>query len=122
MNTILHREPTGFKKIVALKWLLPLLATVWLLTPKLIHFFYPLAGLLDAGILQLIVLALVCWLLVLSFALLMSKHIYQHFTLLLAQDHLATLTSLTSWQQHVLYLAFYAVLVLSATGCLIAIC
>ena len=122
MNTILQRVPTFFKNIVLLKWLLLLLATMWLVTPKLIHFFYPLAGMLDAGILQLIVVALVCWLLVLSCAMLMSKRAYLHFTLLVAENQFTTLTSLTPWQQHVLYLAFYAVLVLSATGCLIAIC
>ncbi|MFD0941565.1 hypothetical protein ACFQ1J_12665 [Pedobacter boryungensis] len=105
-----------------LKWLFPLLVTIWLIMPKLIQFLYPLSGMIDAGILQLIGLGFACWLLALSCAMLLSKPIHRHFTLLLVQDHVAPLTSLTSWQQHVLYLAFYAVLVLSATGCLIAIC
>ncbi|WP_143095972.1 hypothetical protein [Pedobacter insulae] len=78
-------------------------------------------GTIDPSILQVIMLGMGAWLVILAIALsiigwLLSKVISQ------LEDLFEPLKKLTSWQQHLLYLVLFAVLVLSGTGCLIAIC
>jgi hypothetical protein len=78
-------------------------------------------GTIDPGILQVIALAFAVWLVLLAITMaiigmLLSKIILQinHF--------FHPVKPITAWQQHVLYLALFALLLLSGTGCLMAIC
>jgi hypothetical protein len=76
---------------------------------------------IDPGILQIILIALCTWLLLLKISDWLTDLL---MPLITAKVHtfFGPLEKLTSWQQHVLYLALFALLVLSGIGCLIAIC
>jgi hypothetical protein len=74
-------------------------------------------GTIDPGILQVIVLAFGTWLVLLAIALSLIGRLFSKI-----QDLFAHLKQLTPWQQHIIYLVLFAVLVLSGTGCLMAIC
>lgn len=74
-------------------------------------------GTIDIGIFQVILLALGTWLVVLGIALVLVTKLF-----IKLQNRVEPLKTLTSWQQHILYLALFAVLLFSGTGCLMAIC
>ena len=103
-------------------WFAPILLLLWWLSPTLIHFLDLLAGLIDSGIRLLILLALIYWFLLLVLAVWLGKTLYTKLSLLLGRANAEPFNTLTLWQQHILYLALYALLVFSATGCLMTIC
>ncbi len=78
-------------------------------------------GAIDPSFLQVIALAFCTWLLLLAIALSLLGWVLAK---IISQLHelIEPLKKLTSLQQHVLYLALFAALLLSGTGCLMAIC
>jgi len=122
MNSfVLKRAQWAFNNNKLLLLLLSYLL-VWHIAPMVIRYVYPLAGLIDAGILQLILLAFFCWFSLLIFSSYLAKVCYTQLTRIIYRDQSIGPQTLTSWQHHILYLASYALLVLSASMCLMAIC
>lgn len=78
-------------------------------------------GSIDPSILQVILLGFCSWLVLLAIVLSIMGSLISKIVLQL-NNLFDPLKKLTSWQQYILYLALFAVLVLSGTGCLIAIC
>lgn len=78
-------------------------------------------GMIDPGIIQVMALAFCAWLLLLAIIMAIIGKLLSAITLQI-QHFFKPIQKLTSWQQYVLYLALFALLVLSGTGCLIAIC
>ena len=119
MNTIDLKKYTAKIPLPALAGLIAAFL-VWLLIAHL-QTADATIGTLDPGILQVIMLAICTWLALLFIALLLIGPLLSKIILQL--HHLVEpLKKLTSWQHHILYLALFALLVLSGMGCLIAIC
>ncbi|MBC7418345.1 MAG: hypothetical protein H7325_09340 [Pedobacter sp.] len=82
----------------------------------------PTAALPDAGIWSLVLLAILVFLML----LLLSSYLFRNTLQWLGLPNLNMMVSqfntLTLWQQYVCYLASFALLLLAAIGCLIAIC
>ena len=102
--------------------ILALLIISWLAMPHLFNALQLAAGFVDIGILHVILLSFCCWLLAISGA-------YFMFRLLLSRMGLPALNEITThfkllnlWEQYLIYLACYALLLCSAIGALIAIC
>ena len=119
MNTINLKKYTATIPLPALAGLIAALL-LWLLIAHL-QMGDATIGTIDPGILQVIMLAICTWLALLFIALLLIGSLLSRIFLQLTQLF-EPLKKLTSWQHHILYLVLFALLVLSGTGCLIAIC
>lgn len=75
----------------------------------------------DPSIVQVILIAFLAWLVLLKITDWLAHRLLPKMLSQL-EDLFEPTKKLTPWQQHVLYLALYALLALSGTGCLIAIC
>jgi hypothetical protein len=95
----------GVPFILLAWWMIPLDLTV---------------GSLDPSILQVLALAFVVWLFLLTITMAIIGKLLSMMVLQIKHFFEPT-KQLTSWEQHVLYLALFALLVLSGTGCLIAV-
>jgi hypothetical protein len=94
----------------------------WVAWPFLMAWFNLAVGSVDAGIWQLIAMALFTWLAVLSCAYLVFRHLLQKFSLKTIHGLSVSFYQLSLWEQYQLYFMGYALLLASATGVLIAIC
>ena len=77
-------------------------------------------GSIDPSILQVVALAFAVWLLLLLITMAVIGKFLSRM-ILQVKHFFEPTKQLTSWEQHVLYLALFALLVLSGTGCLIAV-
>ncbi|MFN0257615.1 hypothetical protein [Pedobacter ureilyticus] len=123
MKTIIYYLNNQWKPMSIKFWhILSLTIIIWLAMPYILGAFNLAIGLVDFGILHVILLAFSCWLLAMSSA-------YYIFRLLLSQMGMPTINQLINhfnllnlWEQYLIYLACYALLLCSAIGTLIAIC
>lgn len=122
MYTLIIKHKASLQTWIALLSIIAGLSLLWLVAPLVIQFFAPQAAMVDASIWQLVLLAFICWLSLLTLSQCLTNYLYKKFILLLRQDLHSPLKTLSLWQQYVLYWALFALLACSATGCLIAIC
>ncbi len=122
MNTLTIFREQHFKTAVKMLKFGVFTLLAWLLIPIGIRLYYPTAGLIDPGILQVILLAMITWVILLTISMLFIRQVYLKLTLPNGQDIVSHFNLLLPWQQLALYLALYALLVFSATACLSAIC
>lgn len=90
--------------------------------PLWIYAVDPTAALPDAGIWSLILLAILVFLLLLLLSGYLFKTSLNWLGLPEFNKMILQFNTLTLWQQYVCYWASFALLLLAATGCLIAIC
>lgn len=108
--------PLRFWHILALSMI------AWLAMPYIFGALQLAAGFVDLGVLHVVLLSFCCWLLAVSTA-------YFMFRLLLLRMGMPAITEIINhfkllnlWEQYLIYLACYALLLCSAIGALIAIC
>lgn len=123
MKTLIFYLNHHLKPVSLRFWhLLALGLIFWLAMPHLFGALNSVAGFVDLGILHVILLGFCCWLLAIASS-------YLLLGLLLRRMGLPALTALVNyfklldlWEQYLIYLACYALLLCSAIGALIAIC
>lgn len=95
---------------------------VWLGIPYLLNSLQIVASFVDIGILHVILLAFCCWLLAISLAYLMLGFLLNRIGLPSIRKMINHFKLLNLWEQYLIYLACYALLLCSAIGALMAIC
>ncbi|MDQ8005253.1 MAG: hypothetical protein REI64_10670 [Pedobacter sp.] len=123
MKTLIYYLNSQWKPLPIRFWhILSLSIIIWLAMPFIVSTLNLAIGLVDFGILHVVLLAFSCWLLALFSA-------YHIFRLLLSQMGMPAINQLTNhfnllnlWEQYLIYVACYALLLCSAIGALIAIC
>ena len=102
-----------------------MLATIlvlgWLTLPNLLRTFEPTAALLDAGIWQLLLLGLLCYVALLQISWWLLYRFWLGLGLLNLTDMVLRFKQLTSWQQLRFFWASFALLFLAGIACLAAI-
>jgi len=93
----------------------------WHTLPKVLRSIEPTAALLDAGIWQLILLALLSYVGLLQLSWWLLYRFWQSLGLLNITDMVSLFKQLTSWQQLSFFWASFALLLLAAIACLAAI-
>jgi hypothetical protein len=113
-GTVLNRSARGAAPVLIVYFL-------WQLLPYILTEINPTVGLLDESVWQLLLFAIVCFLLMLALCLLL-------FSLFLAGSGLPLISTLVSqfktlnlWQQIILYWASFALLLLGAVCSLAAV-
>jgi len=110
------------KKQMLEKLLLAIILVLgWHTLPKVLKTIEPTAALLDAGIWQLILLALFCYMGLLQLSWWLLYRFWQSLGLLKLTDMVSLFKQLTSWQQLSFFWASFALLFLAAIACLAAI-
>jgi hypothetical protein len=104
-----------------IKWLL-LLLLLWFAAPYWIYRLDPTAALPDAGIWSLILLSILVFLILLLLSAYLFGHILKWLGLQGINNMVSQFRTLTLCQQYVFYWSSFALLLLTAIGCLIAIC
>lgn len=102
--------------------LLGLLISGWLLGNRWMQNNMPLAGTLDPNIWLLILLSLICFVLITSLSAFIMQRIWISLGLPRLSALLSQFNSLALWQQLGFYYFCFALILLSAIGCLNAIC
>jgi hypothetical protein len=99
-----------------------LLLLLWFTGPEILHYFDATAGSIDPSVWLLIVLGLIAFMMVMT----LSWWLHNRFWVCLGLPHLNELVlhfkSMEPWQQLSFYVACFALLLLAATGSLMAIC
>jgi len=109
----------SFRKIYLI---IPLaLLSVWYAFPTLISYLTPTAGLLDGGVIQIILLGFTCYLLLLLFCWWFLNYCWQLVGLTQAKMMVSQFQTLTTWQQLGFYWASFALLLLAGVGALAAV-
>ncbi|WP_316770981.1 hypothetical protein [Pedobacter frigiditerrae] len=108
------------------KWLINMasiivLILIWITLPKLLAHWQPNVGLLDAGIWQLILLSTVSFMGMVALCWWLLNHYWQNLGLPALKNLVSQFKTLTSWQQIGFYWASFALLLLTAMGCLVAV-
>ncbi|MNK46509.1 hypothetical protein D3C87_652940 [compost metagenome] len=94
----------------------------WLAMPYLFGAFGTIAGFVDFGMLHVILLAFCCWLLAVVSSYLLFRLLLLRMGMPDINEMIHHFKILDLWEQHLIYLACYALLLCSAIGALIAIC
>ena len=97
------------------------LVLVWLTLPKLLAHLQPTVGLIDQGIWQLLLLSLISFIGVLSLSWWLLHRYWQILRLPALNTLVSQFKNLTSWQQIIFYWACFALFLLTAVGCLVAV-
>ncbi|MBB6237537.1 hypothetical protein HDC90_002159 [Pedobacter sp. AK013] len=99
-----------------------MLATIlilgWLTLPNLLKTFEPTAALLDAGIWQLLLLGILCYMALLQIAWWLLYRFWLGLGLLKLTDMVLQFKQLNSWQQLRFFWASFALLFLAGIACL----
>ncbi|RZJ17276.1 MAG: hypothetical protein EON51_17895 [Acinetobacter sp.] len=98
-----------------------ILLLLWFTLPKILALWQPTVGLLDAGIWQLVLLSLLCFLALLSLSWWLLNRYWQILRLPDLHYLVSQFKTLTPWQQSVLYWASFALLFLGGLLSLAAI-
>jgi len=93
----------------------------WFTLPGLLRQAEPGAGLLDAGIWQLLLLSLICFATILSGAWWLLYRLWHEIGLTDFAQMVSQFNRLTLWQRLRIYWASFALLLLAAVACLAAI-
>ncbi|WP_161603028.1 hypothetical protein [Pedobacter arcticus] len=98
------------------------LLLLWFVIPYLIYPLDPTAALPDVGIWSLILLSIIVFLMLLLLSTYLFKRMIKWLGLPAFDRLVSQFKTLTLWEQYVFYWASFALLLLAAIGCLIAIC
>ncbi|MEH3113526.1 hypothetical protein [Pedobacter terrae] len=109
------------KQILEKLMLAIILVLGWHTFPKVLKTIEPTAALLDAGIWQLILLTLLCYVGLLQLSWWLLYRFWQNLGLHQLTDMVSLFKQLTSWQQLSFFWASFALLLLAAIACLAAI-
>jgi len=109
------------KQILEKLMLAVILVLGWHTLPNVLRTVEPTAALLDAGIWQLILLALLCYAALLQLSWWLLQRFWQSLGLYKLTDMVSLFKQLTSWQQLSFFWASFALLLLAAIACLAAI-
>ncbi|WP_316797688.1 hypothetical protein [Pedobacter frigidisoli] len=101
--------------------ILLVLALAWQLLPFILSLGDATVGLVDAGIWQLAFFSLICWFCLLLLSLGLLSYLRKQFALPSVYFMVSQFKNLPSWQQLSFYYACFALLLLSAVGCLAAV-
>ncbi|MFC5283243.1 hypothetical protein [Pedobacter alpinus] len=112
----------GIQKIHPLVFLCLMFLLFYKSFPLWIYHFDPTAALPDAGIWTLIALSILVYLILLLLSAYLFKLKMKWLGLPTYHTMVSQFNTLTLWQQYVIYWASFALLLLAAIGCLIAIC
>ncbi|MBO9675416.1 MAG: hypothetical protein J7577_18350 [Sphingobacteriaceae bacterium] len=93
----------------------------WLTLPNILKTIEPTAALLDAGVWQLILLSLLCYVALLQMAWWLLYRFWLALGLLKLTDMVLQFKQLSSWQQLSFFWASFALLFLAGIACLAAI-
>ncbi|MES2826710.1 MAG: hypothetical protein V4687_01080 [Bacteroidota bacterium] len=102
--------------------LLILTAMLYFLLQQTLQKIDPAAGYVDPSMLSLVIIGMFCFQLIFSLSLWIHKKFWSAIGLPDDYNFLSHFKQLSSCQQFVFYFASFALLVLAAVGCLIAIC
>ncbi|WAC39048.1 hypothetical protein [Pedobacter sp. SL55] len=102
--------------------ILALLIISWLAIPYVFNALQLAAGFVDLGILHVVLLGFCCWLLAVAAAYHLLRYLLLRMGLPAIHQLIAQFKLLKLWEQYLMYLACYALLLCSAIGALIAIC
>lgn len=123
MKTLIFYIHHHLKPVSIRFWHILFLAVIfWLGVPYLFSTLKIVAGFVDIGVLHVILLAFCCWLLVISGAYLMLRFLLLRTGMPAITEIINHFKLLNLWEQYLIYLACYALLLCSAIGALIAIC
>lgn len=122
MNTILLNKPLYKRTPLEIYLLQALLFLFWLVLPVLLRNADATVGSIDQSIWLLILLALICFLLMLGFCWWLLARFWRAMGLPRFNDMVSHFKDLALWQQLGFYYAAFAVLLLAGVGCLAAIC
>jgi hypothetical protein len=101
--------------------LLGLAVLLWPLVQRVLQFNYPDAGTLDPNIWLLIILSIATFLIIIIMAWWLMQHYWLAFGLPEMESMVLQFNRLELWQQLKFYYAFFALLLLVAVGCLMAV-
>jgi hypothetical protein len=102
--------------------LLGMLLSLWVLGNRWIQNNMPLSGTIDPNIWLLILLSLICFVALTAFCGLLLQRAWHSAGLPSLSNLVSQFNTLAPWQQLGVYYFSFALLLLSAIGCLIAIC
>ena len=109
-------------KIPLIHLVMPLLLLgLWFSLPKIIGYLEPTAGLLDAGVVQVILLSFTCYFILLIFCWLLLNRFWRLAGLTQTKQMVSQFQTLMTWQQLGFYWASFALLLLAGVGCLAAV-
>ncbi|WP_316786255.1 hypothetical protein [Pedobacter frigiditerrae] len=97
------------------------LLLLWFTLPKLLSIWQPTVGLLDEGIWQLILLSIISFMGIVALCWWLLHHYWQNLGLPQLNNLVLQFKTLTSWQQISFYWASFALLLVTAMGCLVAV-
>jgi hypothetical protein len=109
------------KQMIEKLMLAIILVLGWLLLPKVLRTFEPTAALLDAGIWQLLLLGLLCYVALLEISWRLLSSFWQRFGLINLTEMLVHFKDLTPWQQLGFFWASFALLFWAGIACLAVI-
>ena len=99
-----------------------LLLSLWVLGNRWMQNNIPLSGTIDPNIWLLILLSLICFVALTGFCGLLLQRVWHSLGLPAPSTLVSQFNTLAPWQQLGFYYFSFALLLLSAIGCLIAIC
>jgi len=98
------------------------LLSLWVLGNRWMQHNIPLSGTIDPNIWLLILLSMICFIAIFSCCGLVLQRVWQRSGLPALSTLVSHFNTLAPWQQLGFYYFSFALLLLSAIGCLIAIC
>ena len=108
-------------KLVQMLGLGIILLVAWYILPNLLSYLQPTVGLIDLGIWQLFLFAIICFALIWIGSWWVYNTIWTAATLPQFSQLVLQFNNLTLWQQYVFYWASFALFLLSAIACLAAV-
>lgn len=124
MKTIIfYLKNNGLKPWPFRIWHILCLSVIfWLAMPHLFSALELATGFVDIGIVHVVMLGFCCWLMAVLAAYLLFRHLLHHLAMPSIIQLIHQFKLLTLWEQYLVYLVGYALLLCSAIGALAAIC
>lgn len=122
MKTFIHYITRPWAVSLNFWHIVALTMIAWLAMPYVLDALQIAAGFVDLGMLHVVLLGFCCWLLAVAAAYLMLRFLLLHTGLPAINEIITHFKLLNLWEQYLMYLACYALLLCSAIGALIAIC
>jgi hypothetical protein len=94
---------------------------IWFYLPPVLRYLTPTAALIDAGIWQVLLLAVICHLVLLFGSWWLLAHVWQKLGLTPLNLMVSHFNALSLWQRLRFYWASFALVVLAGIACLIAL-
>ncbi|MFN0291599.1 hypothetical protein [Pedobacter helvus] len=123
MKTLLQYFTKPWVPVPLKFWhILALLCISWLAMPYVFNTLQLAAGFVDLSIVHVVLLSFCCWLLAVAAAYHLLRYLLLRMGLPTIHQLITHFKLLNLWEQYLIYLACYALLLCSAIGALIAIC